>query len=62
MKYLVVASLSLYLFPVPVRAEEGENHFRKVMVGEYIAYKVTTKVMDNSIEGTLKQIVSRKDE
>jgi hypothetical protein len=62
MKHLMAASLSLFLVPMAVRAEEGENPFRKAMVGDYIAYKVTTKVMDENIEVTLKQIVSRKDE
>jgi hypothetical protein len=61
MKHLSVAGLALLVLVMSARAEDGDNPLRKARVGDYLLYKMTTKVMDNNLEVTLKQIVSRKD-
>ena len=43
-------------------ADEKDNPFRTAKVGDFNSYKMTTKVGDLAIEGTLKVIVSEKDE
>lgn len=42
--------------------EKGDNPFRKAKVGDYVTYKMTTKIMDKAIDGTMKQIVTAKSD
>jgi hypothetical protein len=42
--------------------ESGDNPFRKAKVGDYVTYKMTTKIMDKAIDGTMKQLVTAKSD
>lgn len=60
MKLRLVAALLVAAAPLAVRAAEEENPYKKVKVGDYATYKMTTKVAGQTIEGTLTQTVSAK--
>ena len=42
--------------------DKDANPFRNAKVGDFVAYKMTTKVMDKAIEGTMRQSVSEKND
>jgi hypothetical protein len=54
--------LALVLVPLAARAEDKEHPYKNAKKGDWIAYKMTTSVMGNNIEGTLKQTVADKDD
>jgi len=58
---LLAAALALVCAPLAIAAEE-ENPYKKTKVGDYASYKMTTKVAGLNIEGTVKQIVTAKDD
>jgi hypothetical protein len=63
MKQLGIAlGVALFLVAGAVLAEEKkiENPFLTAKVGDYISYKMSTKVMNNGIEATMKQTVTAK--
>lgn len=53
---------ALCLAPVAVRAADDENPYKKAKVGDYAAYKMTTKVAGLNIDGTVLQTVTEKTE
>jgi len=58
---LLAAALALLCAPFAIAAEE-ENPYKKTKIGDYASYKMTTKVAGLNIEGTVKQIVTAKDD
>jgi hypothetical protein len=59
-RLLLVALLFGFSTQVGRVAEEGENPFRKATVGEFVAYKMSTKIGDMAIDGTMKQSITAK--
>ena len=58
-----VLSFVLVLAAAPfVTAADEENPYKKVKVGDYATYKMTTKVGGMTVEGTLTQTVSAKSD
>jgi hypothetical protein len=58
-----VLSVVVVLAVAPfVAAADEENPYKKVKVGDYATYKMTTKIGDMNIEGTLTQTVSAKSD
>lgn len=51
---------ALCLVPVAVRAADDENPYKNAKVGDFAAYKMTTKVAGLNIEGTVLQTVTEK--
>jgi hypothetical protein len=62
MKARLLAALLVVLAPVAARAAEEENPYKKVKVGEYATYKMSTKFGGQTIEATATQTVTAKDE
>jgi hypothetical protein len=58
----LVALLLAAAAPLAACAADEENPYKKVKVGDYATYKMTTKVMGQTIEGTVTQTVSAKDD
>jgi hypothetical protein len=62
---LTSAALAVVLVPALAFAQEkkeGENPYRNAKVGDWVSYTMTTTVMGQKIESTLKIVVSAKDE
>jgi hypothetical protein len=58
-----VLSFVLVLAAAPfVAAAVEENPYKKVKVGDYATYKLTTKMGGMTVEGTLTQTVSAKSD
>lgn len=62
MKIRLFAALLIAVAPVAARAADEENPYKKVKVGEFATYKMTTKVMGMAIEGSITQTISAKDD
>ena len=62
MKVRLFAALLIAAAPVAARAADEENPYKKVKVGEFATYKMTTKIAGMSIDGTVTQTVSAKDD
>jgi hypothetical protein len=62
MKIRLFAALLIAVAPVAARAADEENPYKKVKVGEFATYKMTTKVAGMAIEGTITQTISAKDD
>jgi len=62
MKIRVWAMVLIAAAPLSARAADEENPFKKVKVGDYATYKVTSKVMGMTFEGTATRTVSAKDD
>ncbi len=60
LRLLLVAVAVCFSAQVGRVQEKGENPFRNAKVGEYVTYKLITKIMDNAVEGTMKQTLSAK--
>jgi len=58
---LLACLLALAAAPVAVAADE-ENPYKKVKVGDYATYKLSTKVGGMNLEGTLTQSVTAKSD
>ncbi|HKB01193.1 MAG TPA: hypothetical protein VKD90_03190 [Gemmataceae bacterium] len=56
---LLACFVSLAVAPLAFGADE-ENPYKKVKVGDYATYKLSTKVAGNNLEGTLTQSVTAK--
>jgi len=48
--------------PLAARAADEENPYKKVKVGDFATYKMTTKFGDRTVEGTATQKVTAKDD
>lgn len=57
---LLAAAFALALAPFAARADEIDNPFRNAKVGDYAVYKMTTKIGDLAIGGTVTQTVTAK--
>jgi hypothetical protein len=62
MKVRLFAALLVAVAPLAARAADEENPYKKVKVGEFATYKMTTKVAGQSLEGTVTQTVTAKDD
>jgi len=62
MKVRLFAALLVAVAPLAARAADEENPYKKVKVGEFATYKMTTKVAGQTLEGTITQTVSAKDD
>jgi hypothetical protein len=62
MKARLLVALLVALAPVAARAADEENPYKKVKVGDFATYKMTTKIGGQSIEATATQTVTAKDE
>jgi hypothetical protein len=60
MKVRLFAALVIAAAPLAARAADEENPYKKVKVGDFATYKMTTKVGGMSLEGTVTQTVSAK--
>jgi hypothetical protein len=58
---LLAAALTLAAAPVAFAADD-ENPYKKAKVGDFSTYKMTTKVPGGSVEGTMTQEVTAKDD
>jgi hypothetical protein len=58
---LLACLLTLAAAPVAIAADE-ENPYKKVKVGDYATYKLTTKVAGMNLDGTLTQSVTAKSD
>jgi hypothetical protein len=58
---LLAAALALAAAPVAFAADD-ENPYKKAKVGDFSTYKMTTKVPGGSVEGTMTQEVTAKDD
>ena len=57
-----VAVLVLAVAPVAARAAEEENPYKNAKVGDFATYTMTTTVMGITIDGTITQTVTKKDD
>jgi hypothetical protein len=62
MKMRMIVGLMMLAAPLAARAADEENPYKKVKVGDYATYKMTTKVAGQTIDGTVTQTVSAKDD
>jgi hypothetical protein len=62
MRVRLLAALLIAAAPLAARAADEENPYKKVKVGEFATYKMTTKVAGKSFEGTITQTVAAKDD
>lgn len=62
MKVRLFAALLAAALPLAARAADEENPYKKVKVGDFATYKMTTKAMDRTVEGTATRTVSGKDD
>jgi len=62
MKARLLAALLVALAPVAARAAEEENPYKKVKVGEFATYKMTTKLGATTVDATSTQTVTAKDD
>lgn len=62
MKVRLLALVLAAAVPLTARAADEENPYKKVKVGDYATYKMTTKLGDATLEGTSTQTVTAKDE
>jgi hypothetical protein len=62
MKVRLLVALLIVAAPLAARAADEENPYKKVKVGEFATYKMTTKVAGQSLEGTITQTVAAKDD
>ena len=60
MKVRLLAALLMAAAPLAARAVEEENPYKKVKVGDFATYKMTTKFGGATIEGTSTQTVTAK--
>ncbi|MDY3553959.1 hypothetical protein R5W24_003073 [Gemmata sp. JC717] len=60
MRFRLLAVFALVLAPLAVRAADEENPYKSAKVGDFAEYKLTTKVGDLSIPGTMRQVVTEK--
>jgi hypothetical protein len=58
---LLAAAVALVFAPFASAADE-ENPYKKAKIGDFAAYKMTTKVAGLNIEGTVTQTVTAKDD
>jgi hypothetical protein len=56
----LLAALALAAAPAAARAADEENPYKDAKVGDYSAYKMTTKVAGLAINGTMRQEVIAK--
>jgi hypothetical protein len=54
--------LILACVPVIARADEKENPYKSAKKGDWVSYKMSTKFGDFKSEGTMKQLVTNKDD
>ena len=54
--------LVLACLPVIARADEKENPYKSAKKGDWVSYKMSTKFGDFKSEGTMKQLVTQKDD
>ena len=57
-----VAVLVLAVAPVAVRAADEENPYKNSKVGDFATYTMTTAVAGITIDGTITQTVTKKDD
>ena len=57
-----VAVLVLAVAPIAARAAEEENPYKNSKVGDFATYTMTTTVMGITIDGTITQTVTKKDD
>jgi hypothetical protein len=62
MKVRLLAALLVAVAPLAARAADEENPYKKVKVGEFATYKMTTKAAGQTFEGTVTQTVTAKDD
>lgn len=62
MRRVVFASVLVLIASPFVRAADEENPYKKVKVGDFATYKMTTKVAGMDLEGTMTQSVSAKSD
>jgi hypothetical protein len=62
MRVRLLAALLIAAAPLAARAADEENPYKKVKVGEFATYKMTTKVAGMTVEGTITQTVAAKDD
>lgn len=62
MRVRLFAALLAAALPLAARAADEENPYKKVKVGDFATYKVTTKAMGMTVEGTATRTVSAKDD
>ena len=59
---LIAVCLLAGLAAATSRGAEQENPFKNAKVGDWVAYTMTTKVMDKNIDGKVKMTVTGKEE
>ena len=62
MKVRLLAALVVAALPLAAAAADEENPYKKVKVGDFATYKMTTKFAGASFEGTMTQTVTAKDD
>jgi hypothetical protein len=64
MRYFLMpfAAVAFLATSVSQGQEKNENPFRKAKVGDFVAYKMTTSLMGNKLELSMKQTVTAKNE
>ena len=62
MKVRLFAALLIAAAPVVARAADEENPYKKVKVGEFATYKMTTKIAGMTLDGIATQTVTAKDD
>jgi hypothetical protein len=62
MKLRLFTVLLVAIAPLAARAADEENPYKKVKVGEFATYKMTTKVMGMTVDMTATQTVTAKDD
>jgi len=62
MKVRLLAALVACALPLAAAAAEEENPYKKVKVGDFATYKMTTKFAGASFEGSTTQTVTAKDD
>jgi hypothetical protein len=59
---LFAACLSVCLLVPAARAADPENPYKNAKVGDWVSYKMSTKIQGNAIEMTMKMVVDAKDD
>jgi hypothetical protein len=62
MRVRLCAALLVAVAPLAARSADEENPYKKVKVGDFATYKITTKFGGATIEGTSTQRVTAKDD
>jgi hypothetical protein len=62
MKIRLWAMVLIAAAPLSARAADEENPYKKVKVGDFATYKMTTKLAGQTVEGTATQTVTAKDD